>query len=133
MHEGIGDTNVQWTRYWAAANIDAQSLFSNHTEKLMNLVTRILAAGFAMATIAANAAYGITVTRGQAAAVRIGMTPDAVRQVLGRPSNVFSYRSAPGSSWTYGVVGSGETSVFDVDFGSDGRVISARERVILRG
>ena len=99
----------------------------------MNFFTRILAAGLTLTTIAAQAAYGITVTRGQEAGVRIGMTPDEVRQVLGRPNNVIKLLHASGSTWTYDVAGSGEASVFDVDFSADGRVISARERVILRG
>lgn len=99
----------------------------------MNLFARILAACLAMAAFAANAAYGITVTRGQEAAVRIGMTSDEVHQILGRPADAVNFRNAPGPSWSYDLVGAYGTITFDVDFGPDGRVIAARERATPRG
>ena len=98
----------------------------------MNLITRIIVAALAAAAFAAHAAHGFSVTRSQQAAVRIGMTSDEVRQVLGRPAQVFVFRNSPGPSWIYRTTIAGD-SVFEIEFGADGRVISARERIIPAG
>jgi hypothetical protein len=89
----------------------------------------LFAAGIAFGAAFAQAASGVAVNRSQEIAVKVGMNATEVRQVLGRPANVFNYRIAPGPSWSYHVVGASyATTEFDVDFGSDGKVISARER-----
>jgi hypothetical protein len=91
----------------------------------------ILAAGLTFGAIAAQAASGVTVTRTQAIAVAAGMTSAEVQQILGRPAYIAKYRSEPGPTWTYHVVGTlFGTTAFEVDFDSDGTVTSARERIV---
>jgi hypothetical protein len=98
------------------------SRISLHTTRLL------LATAIAFGAAYAQAASGVAVNRSQEIAVKAGMSAAEVRQVLGRPANVFNYRIAPGPSWTYHVVGgSYATTAFDVDFGPDGKVIRARE------
>ncbi len=97
----------------------------------LRIALRLVAVGIAFSAAAVQAAKGITVDRGQQLAVKVGMTTSEVRQILGRPANIFTYRNARGPSWVYdGVNGA---TVFDIDFGSDGRVVAVGERVILRG
>lgn len=79
-----------------------------------------------------QAATGYTVTADQQAAVKVGMSRDEVRALLGRPAHNLKYRSEPGRSWTYGVIGltlSGEHAVFDIEFSADGRVLSTDRRI----
>ncbi len=88
----------------------------------------LLAIGLAFGAAGAQAALGVTVTKTQETAVKVGMSAAEVQQILGRPAQVFNFRSAPGPSWTYYVVEAAYGTVeFDVDFSSDGRVVSARE------
>ena len=91
----------------------------------------LLAAGLAFGAAAAQAASGVTITQSQEATVGVGMSASQVEQILGRPANVFTYGRSPGPTWTYEVDGApfGVTE-FDVDFGSDGRVMSVGERVL---
>jgi hypothetical protein len=88
----------------------------------------LFAAAIAVGAAYAQAASGVAVTRSQEIAIKAGMSATEVLQILGRPADVFHYRIAPGPSWTYHLVGgSYSTHEFDVDFGADGKVISARE------
>ena len=91
----------------------------------------LLAAGLAFGAAAAQAAGGVTITQSQEATVGVGMSASQVEQILGRPADIITYGRAPGPTWTYEVEGSpfGVTE-FDVDFGSDGKVMSVGERVM---
>lgn len=93
----------------------------------------LFAAGIAVCAIPAHAALGVSITRGQEAAVRIGMSAAEVRQAIGRPAEIFKFRAAPGQTWSYRLAGAYGTVDFDVEFSSDGRVIAARERATPRG
>lgn len=93
--------------------------------------------GLAFGAIAANAQDGFTVSPYQESMVKPGMSKSEVQQVIGRPSRDETYGVAPGSTWTYGVRGmlgdgitGNSTTIYEVDFGADGRVISAKERVL---
>jgi outer membrane protein assembly factor BamE (lipoprotein component of BamABCDE complex) len=91
----------------------------------------ILAAGIALATSAAFSAQGFTLTPMQEKQVTVGMSRADVRGMLGRPSHNMKFANEPGRTWTYGVVGTGvaDNTVFDVDFGADGKVMQVSERV----
>jgi outer membrane protein assembly factor BamE (lipoprotein component of BamABCDE complex) len=105
---------------------------SNHNRQSVRwLVAAALAAG----TTAAHAATGFAVTPTQETLITRGMTTDQVMASLGRPAHVVRYRTEPGPTWTYNVVGAlgvsgGEAKVFDVDFGADGRVATSEERTV---
>lgn len=93
--------------------------------------------GLAFSALAAHAQDGFTVSPNQEYMVKPGMTKSEVRQAIGRPSRDESYGVAPGSTWTYGVTGmvndgilGNGTTVYEVDFGADGKVISAKERMV---
>jgi outer membrane protein assembly factor BamE (lipoprotein component of BamABCDE complex) len=86
----------------------------------------LLAVGALVAAAAAQAASGYVVTPQQEKSVRVGMTRDEVRATLGRPAHNMKYRTEPGRTWTYGVVGS-DTKVFEVDFTADNKVSSTHE------
>jgi outer membrane protein assembly factor BamE (lipoprotein component of BamABCDE complex) len=93
-----------------------------------SVIFALLLSGAALA----QAAKGFTVDAKQQAAVKVGMTRDEVRGLLGRPAHNLKYRSEPGRTWTYGVVTTdvaGQENVFDVDFSADGRVLSTDKRV----
>ena len=90
----------------------------------------LLAAGLAFGSAAAQAATGVTVTERQESAVAVGMGISEVQQALGRPAHIVKYANEPGPTWIYetaqGPFGAKE---FDIDFGSDGKVVSASEVV----
>ena len=88
----------------------------------------LLGAALLLGAAAAQAASGYTVTPAQESLVRPGMTAAEVRYVLGHPAQDVHYRNEPGPTFTYRVVGDNE-SLFDVDFGADGRVASTSERL----
>jgi len=101
------------------------------TSKINLRTTRwLLAAGIMFGAAATQAAGGVTVTERQETAVAVGMNATEVRQTLGRPAEIVKYRNEPGPTWSYDVVGAlfGVT-MFDIDFGSDGKVASMSERV----
>jgi hypothetical protein len=102
------------------------------TSKISLRTTRwLLAAGLVFGAAAAQAASGVTVTESQETAVTVGMSATEVEQILGRPAHIVSYRSAPGPTWTYNVVGAPfGTTEFDVGFGSDGKVVSVGTRIL---
>jgi hypothetical protein len=102
------------------------------TLKLVPHTPRVLlAAGLFLGAAAAQAASGFTVTKGQEVLVRPGMSTAEVQSALGQPDRDLHYRNEPGPTFTYQVSGTADT-VFDVDFGADGRVASASERVVQR-
>ncbi|HWH40070.1 MAG TPA: hypothetical protein VNU21_09540, partial [Usitatibacter sp.] len=91
---------------------------------------RLLAAVLIASVGFAYAASGVRVTRQQEVAVKVGMTTDEVRQLLGRPDSAIKYRNEPGPTWTYQVVGNGFDLEFNIVFSDDGKVTSARESVV---
>ena len=91
----------------------------------------LLAAGLVFGAAAAVAADGYTVNGKQEAQIKVGMSQDQVRQIIGRPVRMEQFGNEPGPTWTYDVVGGlGHVSMFDVDFGADGRVASSQERIV---
>ena len=92
---------------------------------------RWVLAGLLAASAGAQAADGFTISTSRENDIAIGMSASEVRQLLGRPARAVRYRSAPGPTWTYTVVGAlfGRTD-FNIDFGADERVIAKGEMVI---
>jgi hypothetical protein len=90
----------------------------------------LLAAGLVLGAAAAQAASGITVSRDQEALVLVGMGTAEVERAIGRPDEIAKHRVGPGAIWTYEVAGEEfPVILFDVDFGSDGKVAKVGERV----
>lgn len=91
----------------------------------------LLAAALVAGAAAAQAAPGVGVNTAQETQVHAGMTRDEVRQALGRPERVFHFANETGPTWTYVAPQEmgGSHVQFDVDFGHDGRVVSASERI----
>jgi outer membrane protein assembly factor BamE (lipoprotein component of BamABCDE complex) len=100
------------------------TLTHRHIARLVRSAT--LGAALLVAAFAAQAA-GFVVNAKDEARVSIGMTRDEVRSALGRPAHNMKYRSEPGRTWTYGVVGS-DDKVFDIDFSAEGKVSKMGER-----
>lgn len=91
----------------------------------------LLAAALALGGAAAHAASGYTVTHAQEAAVKTGLTTNEVRQALGRPARVERFIGEAGPSWTYNVSGGNDPmAVFEVNFGTDGKVASMIETAV---
>jgi len=88
----------------------------------------LLAVGLFFGVAAAQAADGFTVNHSQEALVAPGMSIAEVRQALGSPAQNLKYHNESGPTFTYRVAGSDDT-VFDVDFGADGKVASVGERI----
>ena len=95
------------------------------------IASLLLGAGLALGVAAAQAASGVSITESQEPAIAVGMTQSQVEQALGRPADVINYPFAAGPTWSYNVEDAtfGITS-FDVDFGGDGKVTHAAERVL---
>ena len=91
----------------------------------------LIVGAFGIVSALAQAASGFNITQSDESKVAIGMDTTDVQRVLGPPEWVFRYPRQPGPTWTYNVVGApfGVTK-FDIDFGPDGRVVSASERII---
>lgn len=68
---------------------------------------RSLVVGCALAAGAtfAHAAKNYSVSPKEQQGVRVGMTRDEVRKLLGRPAHNLKYRNEPGRTWTYHVDG----------------------------
>jgi hypothetical protein len=97
--------------------------------KSVSLASRILlAAGLVFGAVAAQAAGGITIEKSQEGLVRLNMSTADVQQALGRPSRNIQYGNEPGPTFSYHVLGTEET-LFEVDFGGDGKVVSVDERL----
>lgn len=92
----------------------------------------LMVAGLVLSAAAAQAASGYTVTRRQEAQVMPGMNMAQVRQTLGHPEQNVKYGNEPGPTYTYRVIDH-EQTLFDVDFGADGRVASMNERMDYSG
>lgn len=92
----------------------------------------LLAAGLLAGVAAAQAAAGFTIQPSQESMVTPGMTQAQVQQALGQPERNVQYLNEPGPTFTYQVA-SLDPVVFDVDFGADGRVLTANERGALSG
>lgn len=104
----------------------------NHQVRRWSLVV-----GLALGVVAAHAQDGFRVDPYQQSLVKSGMSKSEVQQAIGRPSRDATYGVASGSTWVYGIKGQvsdglldSRVSVYEVDFGSDGKVISARERAL---
>jgi hypothetical protein len=103
------------------------------THDLKHSVSRLLlAAGLFAGAVAVQAASNASVKPGQEALVADGMDTSSVQHALGSPAVKHRFVSEPGATWTYRVAGK-EQTVFDVDFGTDGRVASAEERMAMTG
>ena len=100
----------------------------------------LLASGALLGTAAAHAidwsgfswaaANRYNVTQSQEALVRPGMTSSEVQMALGPPAHAVKFPSEPGPTWTYRVTDTPFTHlVFDVDFGADGKVVAASQRM----
>jgi hypothetical protein len=92
----------------------------------------LLAAALAIGAAPAMAADpgGFQVSKAQQDMVRAGMSTDEVRKAIGQPSRIYNYRNEPGPTWTYNVIGENCATVYEVDFGPDGKVIKAKQREI---
>jgi len=95
----------------------------------------LLAIALVAAAASTSAATGFVVTERQASVIAPGMTADEVRSALGSPARIIRYQTESGPTWTYTVVGilgvgAGESVVFDVDFGADGKVAKTAERML---
>ncbi len=88
------------------------------------MLTAALVAGAA----AAQAASGYTISKDQEALVGPGMSAAQVQQTLGHPGRSVQFGNEPGPTFTYHVVDN-ERTIFEVDFGADGKVVSTDERV----
>ena len=99
---------------------------ANHTS-----YRRLIVGAFSSVSALAQAVSGFNITQSDESKVAIGMDTTDVQRSLGPPARIFQYPRQPGPTWTYNVVGApfGITK-FDVDFGADGKVASATERII---
>ena len=91
----------------------------------------LIVGAFCVVSTLAQAASGFNITQSDESKVAIGMGTADVLRYLGPPERVFRYPGRPGPTWAYNVVAApfGITK-FDIDFGADGKVISANERII---
>jgi outer membrane protein assembly factor BamE (lipoprotein component of BamABCDE complex) len=122
------------TDFLAAQLNDVHSINRKKPMSLKSLsptLVKLLAATLVFAGTVAYAAAGFVVTAAQEKQIVTGMSRADVRAALGRPAHNLKYRNEPGRTWTYGVVGNGvsDQQVFDVDFSSDGKVLSTDERI----
>jgi len=97
---------------------------ANSTSRLAQFV---LAAGMvASVTLAHAAAPGFTVQARDQQLVKVGMTQEDVRAALGTPARSLHLQAQNTTTWTYQRPEA--EIVFDVDFGTNGKVIAAGER-----
>jgi outer membrane protein assembly factor BamE (lipoprotein component of BamABCDE complex) len=107
-------------------------MFNNKFPK--NLTVIAAATGLLFLSNLAFAANGFTVQRADEAQIKVGMEKEMVRKLLGRPAHNVKYNNQPGRAWTYGVlnvddIDSTSSTLFDVDFDANGKVLSFNERV----
>lgn len=93
----------------------AQNLFS-----LRNLALLAVAS----ASLAAQAASGITVAPQDVAAIKAGMTQQEVLSAIGQPARKLQFASANGATWRYDVAAAGQGD-FYVEFDQAGKVSNA--------
>ena len=101
----------------------------------MQVLNPILRACLAMAALTAmacaHAADGFTVQQEQEKLITPGMSRDAVRNAIGRPSTNVKYPNDPARTWTYNVAGTTDQRVvFEVDFNRDDKVEATHERAL---
>jgi Rieske Fe-S protein len=91
----------------------------------------LIIATFGIVSALAQAASGFNITQSDESKVAIGMDATEVQRSLGPPARIVRYPRQPGPTWTYNVIGApfGITK-FDIEFGADGKVVSASERII---
>lgn len=92
----------------------------------------LLAVTLGLCALGAQAAAGVSIVPRQESLVQTGMSQQDVRQALGRPARHEKFMNEQGPTWTYDVATTatdGQT-LFDVDFGADGKVLTASERVV---
>lgn len=94
---------------------------STRSRKMLLLTSLVLVSA------AAQAFKGYTVVHEQESMVRTGMSINEVQSAIGKPEHAVKYGNEPGPTWTYVVLGAQDT-LFDVDFGADGKVIAFGER-----
>jgi len=99
--------------------------------KAHTLHRRLFVIALSVISAVAQAAGGFNIVQSDESKIAIGMDTTDVQRSLGPPERVFRYPRQPGPTWTYNVVGApfGITK-FDIDFGADGKVVSASERII---
>lgn len=106
-----------------ASTMRAHSFFSPAHWRTAGMAA-VLMAGAALA----HAAPGFTVQAQDQQLVKTGMTQDEVRAALGTPSRSLQFQGLHTTTWTY--QRPEVNIVFDVDFGSDGKVIATGERQV---
>jgi outer membrane protein assembly factor BamE (lipoprotein component of BamABCDE complex) len=89
----------------------------------------VLAAAMSIATWAANAADGISVTQREASRITAGMSTEEVRRLIGRPASDVQYRHEPGPVWLYHVTDAIDPVFLEISFGKDGRVANISQYV----
>lgn len=74
-------------------------------------------------------------TAGNFAKIRIGMSEDEVRQLLGKPGQVAAFRLKQETVWSWKWLEGGVTqeAFFNVHFGPDGRVTTTSRSDVIRG
>jgi len=84
-----------------------------------------------VASAVSFAAGGFALQPAAVKLITVGQTRAEVLAAIGRPAHNVKYRNEPGRTWTYGVLGVTvqDNTVFDVDFGADGKVVSTSECV----
>lgn len=97
-------------------------------KQTLKLSAIFMAAALSMGATGAMAASGYRVTKAQEAQIKVGMSTDEVRSALGKPARILKYRNEVGPTWTYEVVGASSATVYEVDFGKDGKVLKVNER-----
>ena len=102
-----------------------------NTRFKMPALRLLLAAGLMVGAVAAQAASGFFIRPADEQRVSVGMSEAEVMQVLGRPSRNQHFMNEVGRTWTYEVPeGLDGRTLFDIDFGADGKVASVNERFI---
>lgn len=99
------------------------------TSSTRSLARGVSAAVLVLGAVAAQAAPGFVVTPAQASSVQVGVTRDAVREVLGPPARAEQFRNEAGPTWIYAVASYDDGALLDVDFSANGRVVSEDQRI----
>jgi len=90
----------------------------------------LVAAVLGLGATAAQAVSGLTISRDQEALIAVGMGATEVERAIGRPDQIARRPYELGSIWTYEVAGPEfPVILFDVDFGTDGKVERVGERM----
>lgn len=84
--------------------------------------------GLIAGAIAAQAAAGFTVSAADEQLVKVGMSQDEVRAAIGVPARNITFKATGLTTWTY--QRADVETVFDVDFGTNGKVTAAGGRLV---